>query len=125
MAPVGRIRATLARLREPDEVRLAEETIAWAEAVPGSVRIGAAELRRPVRLAGVVRRLTVRPVEGAPTLEVVIEDGTGSVEVVWTGRSSIPGLTLGTGLVVDGIVAEHRAGRRVVNPRFEFAAPFV
>lgn len=123
MAPIGRIRATLARLREPDEVRLAEETQDWASAITGTVRIGDAPLRTPVRLAGVVRRLTVRPVEGAPTLEVVIEDGTGSVEVAWTGRSSIPGLTLGTAIVVDGLISEQRGSHRVVNPRFEFAAP--
>jgi hypothetical protein len=37
------------------------------------------------------------------------------------GRRSIPGLNLGTRLVVEGLLAEHRSGRRMVNPKFEFA----
>jgi hypothetical protein len=42
--------------------------------------------------------------------------------VVWMGRRSIPGLTLGTKLVVEGLVADQRGERRLVNPRFEFSA---
>jgi hypothetical protein len=37
------------------------------------------------------------------------------------GRRTIPGLGLGTRLVVDGMVAEQKGGRRLVNPAFEFA----
>jgi hypothetical protein len=36
------------------------------------------------------------------------------------GRRSIPGLNLGTRLVVEGVVADQRGERRVVNPAFEF-----
>ena len=36
------------------------------------------------------------------------------------GRRSIPGLNLGTKLVVDGLLAEQRGERRIVNPVFEF-----
>jgi len=42
--------------------------------------------------------------------------------VVWMGRRSIHGLNLGTRLIVEGMLAEQRSGRRVVNPTFEFAA---
>jgi hypothetical protein len=38
------------------------------------------------------------------------------------GRRSIPGLNLGTRLVVEGVVADQRGKRRVVNPSFEFTA---
>jgi hypothetical protein len=37
------------------------------------------------------------------------------------GRRTIPGLNLGTRIVVEGLLAEHRSGRRLVNPRFEFS----
>jgi hypothetical protein len=36
------------------------------------------------------------------------------------GRRSIPGLRLGTRVVVEGVLAEGRARRKMVNPRFEF-----
>jgi hypothetical protein len=37
------------------------------------------------------------------------------------GRRSIPGLTLGTRIVVEGVMAEKRGGLKMVNPTFEFA----
>jgi hypothetical protein len=40
---------------------------------------------------------------------------------VWMGRRSIPGLGLGTRVVVEGMLAEHRGERRLVNPSFEFS----
>jgi cytochrome c-type biogenesis protein CcmE len=84
------------------------------------VRIRDAGTRSRVRLAGVVRRITVRPLEGNESLEALLYDGTGEVTVVWMGRRTIPGLNLGTRLVVEGLLAAHRSGRRMVNPSFEF-----
>jgi hypothetical protein len=37
------------------------------------------------------------------------------------GRRSIHGLNLGTKLVVEGLLAEGRSKRRIVNPSFEFS----
>jgi RecG-like helicase len=70
----------------------------------------------------VVRRITVRPLEGHESLEAILSDGTGEVTVVWMGRRTIRGLSLGTRLVVDGLLAEQRSEKRMVNPSFEFAA---
>jgi len=77
------------RMAESDELRYAEEIRAWAESVPGSVRIAEASPRSRVKLAGVVRRITVRPLEGHESLEAILSDGTGEVTVVWmvVGRS--------------------------------------
>jgi hypothetical protein len=55
-------------------------------------------------------------------LEAILSDGTGEVTVVWMGRRAIRGLSLGTRLVVDGLLAEQRSEKRMVNPSFEFAA---
>lgn len=110
------------RFTESDEERLAAEIQEWAGGVTGCLRIADAPVRRPVRLAGAVRRITIRPVNGSQALEVVLSDGTGDVRAVWTGRRSIPGLSLGTRVVVEGVLAEHRGERRMVNPTFEFAA---
>ena len=110
------------RMAESDEQRYAEEILAWAQKVPGSVRIAEAQPRSRVKFAGVVRRITVRPLEGHESLEAILFDGTGEVTVMWMGRRAIRGLTLGTRLIVEGLLAEQRSERRLVNPTFEFAA---
>jgi hypothetical protein len=110
-----------ARLNQSDEARLAEELQAWAaKAVPDSVRIAGAQPRTKVRLAGVVRRITVRPVHGFDALQVQLYDGTGDATILWLGRRSITGLTLGSRLTVEGMLGVERGERRIVNPVYEF-----
>jgi hypothetical protein len=122
MGLIDRVRRFFRRMAESDEQRYAEEIEAWAARIPGTIRIRDAATRSHVRLAGVVRRITVRPLEGHESLEALLYDGTGEVTVVWMGRRTIHGLNLGTRLVVEGMLAEQRAERRVVNPVFEFSA---
>ena len=107
------------RLVQTDEERLAEEIREWAESVPGTTRIADCPSRKPVRVAGVVQRLTIRPREDC--MEAVISDGTGEVTAVWTGRSHIPGLSLGSRVTLEGVLSSERERVRVVNPRYEFA----
>ena len=125
MAAVARLRDSfrgwLRRIAETDEVRLAQELQEWSASIPGTVRIAQAQPRTRVKIAGVVRRITVRPVEGFEALEVVIYDGTGEVSAVWLGRRSIHGLFLGSRLVVDGVLGKEHDRLRIVNPSFEFA----
>lgn len=115
----------LRRLRrfftQSDEERLASEIREWADRVPGTRRIAGCPSREEIRLAGMVSRLRLRPMNGSMILEAVISDGTGEVTASWTGRSHIPGLTLGTPVVLEGVVAQDRSGLRMVNPLFEFA----
>jgi hypothetical protein len=119
---MGVIRRFLDRLTESDEARHAAEIRTWSESVPGAIRIGGAPIREPVKIAGVVRRLTVFPMEGQETLEALLFDGTGDAVIVFMGRRGIPGLTLGTRVVVEGVLGEKRGQVRMVNPRFEFTA---
>ncbi len=77
--------------------------------------------RTRVKVAGVVRRITIRPVEGFEALEAVLWDGTGEISALWLGRRSIPGLALGSRVVVDGVLGKERERPRIVNPTFEFA----
>lgn len=114
------LRRFLHRLTESDDQRLAAELRAWAATVPGTVRIEQAEPRRRVRLAGMVRRITIRPVEGFEAMEVVLSDGTGEVVARWLGRRSIKGLALGSRLRVEGVLGVEQGHRRMVNPTFEF-----
>jgi RecG-like helicase len=118
---VGFLRRLGRRLAQTDEERLARELTEWAEQVPGTSRIRDVPLRRPVQVAGAVTRLTVRAVEGLQSLEAVVSDGTGELTAAWLGRTSIPGLVLGTRVALEGVVGDKRGGKRMVNPRYEFA----
>jgi len=122
MGVLDPVRRFFRRMAESDEQRYAEEIRAWAGTVPGTVRIAEAQPRSHVKIAGVVRRITVRPLEGHESLEAIVFDGTGEVTVTWMGRRAIRGLSLGTRIVVEGLLAEQRGERRLVNPTFEFAA---
>jgi cytochrome c-type biogenesis protein CcmE len=116
------LRRWLARLSESDEQRLDEELQAWAESIPGTMRIADAPARQRVKVAGMVRRITVRPIEGFEALEVVLTDGTGMVTARWLGRRKIPGLLLGSRLVLEGVLGEEQGQKKIVNPTFEFLA---
>jgi len=116
---VGPFRRWLDRLTETDEARLDAEIREWAESVPGTVRIGGAHPRERVKIAGVIRRLTVFPMQDNESLEVVVSDGTGEVVVQFMGRRAIRGLTLGTRVVVEGVLGQHHGRVVMLNPRLE------
>ncbi len=118
---MGWFRRLLRRFSQTDEERLRDEIRTWSDAIPGAQRISACPRREPVRVAGLVNRLRLRPLNGSVSLEAVISDGTGEVTATWLGRNHIPGLSLGTGVVLEGVLAQERDGLRMVNPRFEFA----
>ena len=101
---MGPLRRWLTRLTESDEARLDSEIQEWAESVPGTVRIGTTQPLQRVKVAGVIRRLTVFPMQDNESLEVVVSDGTGEVLVQFMGRRAIRGLTLGTRVVVEGVL---------------------
>jgi RecG-like helicase len=122
MSILDPVRRLFRRMAESDEQRLADEVQAWSSRVAGAVPIADVPIRARVRLAGVVRRITVHPEQGFEALEARLFDGTGEMSVVWMGRRSIPGLTLGTRVVVEGVVGEQRSVKRMVNPSFEFVA---
>jgi RecG-like helicase len=116
----GPFRRLFGHLSQSDEERLSLEIRDWASEIPDTVRIADAPARQPIHAAGVVKRITVYPAEGSEAVEAVISDGTGEISVVWMGRRSIPGLRLGTRVVVEGVLAEGRGRRKMVNPKFEF-----
>jgi RecG-like helicase len=119
---MGVFRRFFDKLSESDEARHAAEIMAWSEKIPGTIRIADTPTRERVRIAGVVRRLTVFPMEGKESLEALIADGSGEAVLVFMGRRGIQGLTLGTRVVVEGVLGDNRGVPRMINPRLEFRA---
>ncbi len=54
------------------------------------------------------------------SLEAVVADGSGEIVVRFMGRRAIGGLSLGTKVVLDGVLGEQRGVVRMINPRLEF-----
>lgn len=53
-------------------------------------------------------------------MEATIIDGTGQMVAKWLGRSSLSGITLGMGLVVEGLPGTTPSGEAIVlNPEYE------
>jgi hypothetical protein len=90
--------------------------------VAGAVPIEQAQARREVSVVGEITSMRIVPKpDGSPWLEATMNDGTGSVVVLWTGRKRIAGVRPGQRLVVQGRGSPTGPGQRLVfyNPRYE------
>lgn len=87
--------------------------------VAGVTPIASAPDREPVRLQGTVRTLTLMPRGGVSSLEVELDDGTGTVVLIWWGRRQIAGITVGRSMAVQGRIGRHDDRRVLYNPRYE------
>ncbi len=85
---------------------------------PGATPIGEVRWRSQVTIAGRVRSLRVAPQHDAPTLELVLVDGTGGISVVFLGRREIAGMEVGTRMLVEGTVGVHKARLALLNPSY-------
>jgi amino acid transporter len=86
--------------------------------VPGCIPIAEATWRERVKVAGRVRSVRVAPLHDAPTIEVIIVDGTASISVLFLGRRSIAGIGVGTRMVVEGVVGIHQNRLAILNPSY-------
>jgi hypothetical protein len=117
MALVGNLFEKLAR--SPEETR-AENCNHWARSIPDTTPIGEIQARDRCRPAGVIRNIRIDPQEGSGSIEARIFDGTGEMVAKWLGRSSMAGIKLGEGLVLEGIVGKGSDGSLVMlNPEYE------
>lgn len=102
-----------ATVRQLDQARLQERYQGL-----DLVAIGDAPLRTPVRISGEVQENRVVPRAGAPSLEVTIDDGTGRAIAIFTGRKRIGGLSLGRGVLIEGVARLERGRTVLLNPAY-------
>jgi hypothetical protein len=118
---VTAIREFLSKLgRRPEEIR-ADNLCLWVESLKpaGVIPIEEVVPRRPVKVAGVIQNIRIHPSEGTGTIEATIIDGTGELIAKWLGRSSMPGIRLGMGLILEGTGGVGKDGYLVIlNPDF-------
>jgi amino acid transporter len=85
--------------------------------------IGDVRWRDRVRVRGSVRSMRVAPQRDVPTLEVVLDDGTGTILVVFLGRREVAGLKVGGRAEIVGTVGVHQNRLGFLNPSYQLLAP--
>jgi hypothetical protein len=118
---VGFFKKAFGRFAQDESERRAATFREWASRQPGVTLIQDAKPRTVARVAGVVEGIRVRPREGVPAVEALVTDGSGSVTAVWLGRRTLPGLSLGCRLLLEGRLGGDPQHLQVMNPRYEFA----
>lgn len=122
MAPQegGRLRRRLSRWTQGGEHDVREHRPRHHDDdAPEEHTIADAPDRTPVVLRGTLSSVTLRPRGGVPALEAELDDGTGSLTVVWLGRRRIAGVGPGVAMTVAGRVGVHDGVRTLYNPRYE------
>jgi hypothetical protein len=118
MALKDRLRKMTAPQAERDAADIAEQC-----AGRGATAVTACQIGQTVSVAGTVRCVRLAPLAGAPTFEVDLYDGSGTVRLVFLGRRNIPGLTAGRALVAEGRLTRRDDRMTLFNPRYELIAP--
>lgn len=121
MAIKDRFKRMTTPVGELDRERLRE----YCAGIECAVPIAEVRPRQEVTVVGEITSLRIVPrPDGSPWLEASINDGTGCLVAMWTGRTRIAGISSGRRLMVSGRGAVSGSGRRLVicNPRYELLA---
>jgi hypothetical protein len=106
-----------------DEIH-AQQTRKWCRELDGVQDVTDCMERTRRKVAGVVESIKLVPSQFSNTLEVTVFDGTDRIIGVWLGRKSIPGIDLGTHLILEGTVGRFEPGPlRIINPAYELLPP--
>lgn len=85
----------------------------------GCETLGECKARQLVTLNGRLDNVTLSPRGARSWLEASLQDGTGSVTLVWMGRRRIPGIESGRMVRVTGRLARRGAKLVIYNPHYE------
>jgi hypothetical protein len=97
-----------------------------AERSAGAEPIGGLRDRQSANIAGRVHSMSITNEGGSKQLRCVIADNSGSVTLLFQGRSQVPGIERGTRLMVHGTVTSLHREAVILNPQYEIvAAPHV
>ena len=98
---------------DPDAIRNADLQL-WREQFPDTVAIGDLVPRARQTCVGVVEKIRLDP---GRQLEVSVDDGSGMLTAIFTGKSNLPGLELGAALRLTGTVLSNGTGEvQMRNP---------
>lgn len=104
-------------VRQLDSERLVDRFTEQIEKY-GVTKITDLEPRNRVRVCGEVKRMTIKPRSGIPSTEITINDGTGQVVVVFSGRRHVTGIEHGKCLRIEGVAFSDKNGLVFLNPAY-------
>ncbi len=113
------LRKMMDSIRKPVDVLDREQLAAFCEGLDVTP-LDELPLRVPSKVAGEISAIRLVPRAGAPALEVTISDGHGRAVAVFLGRRTIPGMTPGRRLVLEGAAVPHGPLRAIYNPSYRF-----
>lgn len=103
----------------PEDLR-AQNLRRWISTLEGVTPIEELEARTRAKAAGVIQNIRIDPTEGSGSIEATIIDGSGQVVTKWLGRSSLQGIQLGMGLIVEGVAGRGTDGAlQFLNPEYQ------
>jgi amino acid transporter len=102
----------------PRDVPVADEPDRQRPPAGALIPIADARWRDNITVRGRVRSLRVAPQHDSPTLELVLEDESGGLSLVFLGRRAVAGIGSGTRLEATGAVGLHKARLAILNPRY-------
>ncbi len=114
----GRFKRALTRLTADSDV-LESASLQTEVASAGATAVAMCSVGAPVRVAGTLRAVILRPLAGVPTLEAELYDGSGTVTLVWLGRRRIRGIDPGRTLVAHGRLTRRDGRPTLYNPSYE------
>jgi hypothetical protein len=88
--------------RSPEDIR-AENLRRWVTSIDQVTTLEDVVPRERTRVAGVIQNIRIDPRNGRDAIEATIIDGTGRMVAKWLGRSSLSGIRLGMGLIMEGV----------------------
>jgi hypothetical protein len=84
-----------------------------------TIPMASAKARVRARFEGDVRKIRIQPQAAVPTLEVVLDDGTGRVTALFMGRRGIAGIECGRRLAIEGTPVAGERGLTLYNPAYD------
>lgn len=117
---MGSLGGYFAKLALPPEELRAQNLRRWVSGISSATPIAELKPRERATAAGVIQNIRIDPREGSGSIEATIIDGTGDMVVKWLGRSSMQGIQLGMGLIVEGVAGIGTDGHaRFLNPEYD------
>lgn len=80
------------------------------------------EVRRRVRVCGVIRAVTYPAPGAGGSFKATLWDGTGTLDVIWLGQADVEGIHPGLHLVAEGVAARRADAICLYNPTYEVIA---
>jgi hypothetical protein len=113
------VKDLVSRITKPVEEHDREKLVEFCSQLEGCQACDALQPRTVARVVGEITSVRIVPRAGAPSLEVAVSDGRGTVTAVFFGRKKIAGVNPGRRLVVEGMVAPLNNRMFIYNPVYE------